>query len=196
MKLNLKALTLALVLGTVTTAATVRVFAQDEKTQQTEKQDEKKPDEKKEEERSLELTQWFTVPETKVKIGFVKGWELSGIKVKQAASPDTMVRFAAYVSPYATAKETFEHLKEDLEKHYTDLELTDPTEERECNELKVIGTGGHGKQQDGRTVNVAVDLIEDDGKVVIVEMVASHEHMEKYQLDILVSQHSYQKEKE
>ena len=32
MKLNLKALTLALILGTVTTAVTVRVFAQDEKT--------------------------------------------------------------------------------------------------------------------------------------------------------------------
>ena len=191
MKLNAKALTLALILGTVTVAATVRVFAQDEKTQQTEKQDEKK-----EEERSLELTQWFTIPETKIKIGFVKGWELSGDKLKQAASPDTMVRFAAYVSPYATAKETFEHLKEDLEKHYKGLELTDPTQEREYNGLKVTGTGGHGKQQDGRPVDVAVDLIEDDGKVVIVEMVASHEHMEKYNLEILTSQNSYQKEKE
>ena len=203
MKLNAKALTLALVLGTVTTAATVRVFAQDEKTQQTEKQDEKKQDEQDEQDEKSEYKKpepvlWGTIPGSSVKIGFAKGWELESTeesRTVQAATKDTFVRITASVSRHKTLDEAYQALKADLEGHFKGLELTDPKANRECHGLKVLDTGGKATQQDGREVDVAVDLIEEEDKIIIVEVLASHEHMDKYASDIILAQLSYQKAK-
>lgn len=202
MKLNVKTLTFALVLGIVTTTATVRVFAQDEKTQQTEKQDEK------DEYKKPEPAKWMTVPHANLKIGFAKEWEIQapeGADEVQAASEDAGVRFFAYVakvnsedgtsSRFTTLDETYSSLKKDLEGHYTDLKLTDPKHSRECHGLKVIDTGGTGKQKDGREVDIAVDLIESDGKVIVVQISAAHDSIEKHFADIILAQESYQKAK-
>jgi hypothetical protein len=200
MKLNVKALTLALVLGTVTTTATVRVFAQDEKTektQQTEKQDEKKQDEK-DEYKKPEPALWGTVQGTNIKLGFAKGWELEskeGDRIVQAATADAFVRITAYVSKHETLDAAYQSLKADLEGHFKGLNLTDPKHNRECHGLKVLDTGGHATQQDGREVEIAVDLIEDEGKIIVVEILASHEHMDKYAAEIILAQESYQKAK-
>lgn len=196
MKLNLKALTLALILGTVTTAATVRVFAQDEKTQQTEKQDEKQDE--KDEYKKPEPAIWGTIAGTGIKLGFAKGWELEskeGDRSVQAATADAFVRITAYVSKHETLDEAYQSLKADLEAHFKGLDLTDPKASRECHGLKVLDTGGHATQQNGREVEVAVDLIEEGRKIIVVEILASHEHMEKYASDIILAQESYQKVK-
>ena len=196
MKLNLKALTLALVLATVTGVATVRVFAQDEKTQEAEKKQDEKQDEK-DEDKKPEPAQWATIPDTGFKIGFAKDWQLSGKKIKQGRSADNQVGISAYVALQPTAKEAVAHLSELLGEQIEGLMLTDPTEERECHGLKVLSTGGHGKAKgdDPRNLDVAVDVVEIDGKVIMVMMMGVHEFMDKHAADIILAQESYQKDK-
>ena len=181
MNLKIRILLFTLVLGTLTGAVTLRVFAQ-EKTQEAEK----KP----------ALAQWATVPKANLKLGYAEGWQLSGKSIKQATSPDNQVRFAAYVSLHNTATEAVEHLGELLGEQVEGLELTDPQEGRECHDLKVLSTGGHGKTKEGTALDVAVDIVEspsEDHKIVVIIMMGVHDAMAKNAADIILTQESYQK---
>jgi hypothetical protein len=182
----------AVLLVGVASGAPLWVRAADEKPAQDDPKEEPKVEWKK-----PQPEQWATIPEANFKIGFAKDWKLSGKTIKQGSSPDNQVGISAYIALEHTPKEAVANLQEQISQWHDGLQLTDPQEERECNGLKVLMTGGTAKhKKDGTVIDVAVDIVQaptEDHKIVVILMMGVHDAMEKNSVGILTAQESYQK---
>lgn len=138
---------------------------------------------------------WTTMSDVKLTMGFAKGWDTHEQKDAMAGvSPDGKIRVTAYVSDFPTVKETLANLKRTFDSWCDGLKLSDPEYSRETNGLKVLSTGGTAKLKDGgQDIDVAVDVIEVKGKIVILAIYGFHDAMQENFGDIVMTQESYKR---
>ncbi len=137
---------------------------------------------------------WETMTDVNLKFGFAEEWETAGGTDSVAGgTADGKIRIQAFISKDKTVEEAIANLQANFDSWCEGLTLTDPEASRETNGLAVKATGGMAKLiNGGHEIEVGVDIIEHNGKVMIVAMDGFKEDMHRYSGDIILTQESYQ----